>query len=158
MGTGQAIATQINDSGIKQTMEAYATDIDAGKLIETAQAAVTDVGESGIRQTVQALATDLPGISGEKPADIPVPAQGASDLVASENLVSYLSADSFQVAVNFYETEMPLNGWSKIERESSVRDNLATLVFEKSSRRASVIITEIPFINQVTVIINIENP
>jgi uncharacterized protein YqgV (UPF0045/DUF77 family) len=157
LGTGQAIVTQIDESGIKATMEAMATDIGGSGVKETVQAIATDMDESGIQQTAQAIVTDLPGFSGEKPADIPVLTDGVSDLVASSNLVSYFSAGNFQQVLDFYQLEMPANGWSKIDRDSSVIENLATLVFQKSGRQATVVITQIPFINQVTVLITIEN-
>lgn len=157
LGTGQAIVTQIDESGIKETMQAVATELGESGVKETVQAVATDIDESGIKETAQAVVTDLPSLSGEKPADIPVLTDGASDLVASQDIVSYLSSGTFQDAMDFYEREMPVNGWSKIERDSSVYESLATLVYEKSGRRATIVITQIPFINQVTVLITIEN-
>ena len=158
LGTGQAIVTKIDESGIKETMQAVATDIGESGVKETVQAVATDIDESGIKETAQAVVTDLPGFTGEKPADIPVLSDGAKDMIASQDMVSYLSPGTFQEVVDFYEREMPLNGWSKIDLDSSIIENLATLIYEKSGRRASVIITQIPFINQVTVLITIENP
>lgn len=157
LGTGQAIVTQIDESGIKATMEAATTEIHESGAKETIQAVATDIDESGIQQTVQAVVTDLPGFSGEKPADIPVLSDGVNDLVASSNLVSYFSAGNFQQVLDFYQLEMPANGWIKIDRDSSTIENLATLVFQKGGRRATVVITQIPFIKQVTVLITIEN-
>lgn len=157
LSTGQAIVTQIDESGIKETMAAVATDIGESGVKETVQSVATDIGESGIKETAQAVVTDLPSISGEKPVDIPVLGDGVSDLIASQDLVSYFSTGSFQEVLDFYYREMPENGWVKVERDSSVMDNLATLVFEKNGRRASVIVTQIPFLNQVTVLITIEN-
>lgn len=158
LGTGQAIVTQIDESGIKETMQAVATDIGESGVQETVQAFATEVVESGIQETAQAVVTDLPSLSGEKPADIPVLGDGVNDLIASQDFVSYFSVGTFQEVVDFYTIEMPVNGWSKIERDSTEIDGLATFVYEKNGRRAMVIITQIPFINQVTVAITIENP
>lgn len=158
LGTGQAIVTQIDESGIKETMQAVATDIGESGIKETVQAVATDIDESGIKETAQAVVTDLPSLSGEKPADIPVLSDGVSDMIASQDMVSYLTSGTFQQAVDFYEREMLVNGWSRINKDSQIIENLATLTFEKSGRRALVTITQIPFINQVTVLITIENP
>ncbi|HSQ27633.1 MAG TPA: hypothetical protein VLM80_10965 [Anaerolineales bacterium] len=158
LGTGQAIVTQIDESGIKETMQAVATDIGESGVKETVQSFATEVGESGIKETAQAVVTDLPSLSGEKPADIPVLGDGVNDLIASQDFVSYFSVGTFQEVVDFYTLEMPVNGWSKIDRDSTEIDGLATFVYEKDGRRATVIITQIPIINQVTVAITIENP
>lgn len=173
LGTGQAIATQISESGVKETMQAVATDIGESGVKETAQAVATDIMESGVKETAQAMATeildsgiketaqafvtDLP-ISGEKPEDIPVLGDGVGDLIATSELVSYFSNETFQDVLDFYKREMPLNGWNPIEKDSSVIDDLATLVYEKDGRKASIIITKIPFLGQVTVLITIQNP
>ncbi len=155
LGTGQAIATDIGESGIKETLQAIATDVDESGVKETVQAAATKFDESGMKETVQAKVTELPSLSGEKPQDIPLVTE-VEDVIASANLVSYFTSQPFQVVVDFYEREMLVNGWTKIAAESNVVEHLATLNYQKDGRKATVIITEIPVINQTTVVISIQ--
>ena len=58
--------------------------------------------------------------------------------------------------LDFYQREMVVNGWTKVESESNVVEHLATLNFQKGGRKATVIITEIPVINQTTVVVTIQ--
>ena len=156
LGTGEAFATQIGESGIKETMQAVVTDIDESGLQETFQAVTTEIDQSGIKETLQAAATDLPKLSGDKPADIPVFEGQKDDLVSSAEIVSYISAGSFQEILDFYEREMPSNGWSKVNQDSSILENLANLTYQKNGRKAIILITHVPFISQTTVLITIQ--
>ncbi len=174
IGTGQALATELGESGIKETLQAAGTQIAASGVKETAQAIPTElaeigaqatfealrteIAESGAKQTLQAVATDLPSVLGDKPEDIPVLGDGNSDLIATNSLISYFSIGSFQEVVEFYEREMPLQGWNRIEGKVSNEDSLAVLVFFKEGRQATVTIKGIPLVNQVSVIISIKNP
>lgn len=171
LGTGQALATEFGESGVKQTLQAVATGIGESGVQETVQAVVTKIGESGAEETLQAFATDideggyketleakvteLPSLSGEKPSDIPVVSE-VEDVLASSDLVSYFTGLGFQAVVDFYEREMLINGWSKIEGETEMVEHLATLNYQKSGRKATVLITELPVVGQTTVVITIQ--
>ena len=153
-------------AGVAETAGAAITE--AGSGLETVQAMVTQSGiaetaqalvtQGGIQETVQALATDLPlpTLTGEKPADIPVMDGDLTAEIMSEKFISYVIDAVFQDVIDFYEREMPANGWTKDEANSSTNQGFTTLAFTKDSRKATVIITEVPFLNQTSVSINIE--
>ena len=142
------------------TAEAFITEADVG--VETVQAVITDVGakltESGIIETVQAVATENPITlpTGEKPDDIPIMDGKRSAEITSANLISYIIDAAFDDVVAFYDREMVANGWKKEENDSDQKKSFASLVFEKDGRRATVIIAEVPFLNQTSVSIEIK--
>lgn len=142
------------------TAEAMITDADIG--VETMQAAITDIGakitESGIVETVQAAATENPIAlpTGEKPEDIPIMDGNRTAEITSSNLISYIIDAAFDDVIAFYDREMIVNGWTKNEADSKKNENLTSLVFEKDGRKATVIIAEVPFVNQVSVTIEIK--
>lgn len=143
----------------KETAEAFITNADIG--ISTVQALVTDVGvqltESGILETAQAFATEIPipTFEGEVPDDIPVMDGNKTGLVESSSLVSYIINEDYQAVVDYYEREMAALGWSKVDSETQKQDSYSQLVFEKNNRKATVIITQVPFLNQTSVTIEI---
>jgi hypothetical protein len=139
---------------------------DLDQLDETAGALSTEVDTQAIETEFQALTTDMggefdvlqtefPDLGGEKPADIPV-MEGGDEFLASETEVSYFLEKDFQEVVDFYEREMPVNGWVKVEGESKNEDGSVELVFEKDGRKATVMITDL-FAMQA-IFITIENP
>jgi len=130
------------------------TDVDTGS-IETQIGSIATEFEGGGMETMAAQITDMPipGLSGEKPADIPV-MDGASEIVGSADLVTYFIDKEFQTVVDYYEREMPNNGWTK--SNGTVDSDYAELVFEKDGRKATIEIAGIPFIEQTSVTINIE--
>lgn len=171
LGTGEALATKIDESGVKRTLEAMGTKIaesgaketvqaaatkfDEIGVEETVQAAATKFAESGAKETIQAKVTELPSSTGERPQDIPVLPE-ADKLIGNPDLVSYVSDLTLQEIVEYYEREMLLNGWQKIEGESEVVDYLATLNYAKDMRKATVIITKIPLVNRTSVLVTIQ--
>lgn len=146
-------------SDTANTAEAMITEADIG--VETMQAAITDIGakitESGIVETMQAVATEvpIPTLGGEKPEDIPLMDGKRSLELFSANLVTYTIDADFEDVVAFYDREMVANGWRKNEADSNKNQNLATLVFEKDGRKATVVIAKVPVLNQTTVSIEI---
>lgn len=152
----QGLATAVESSGILQTAQALATN-QGGQLIGTAQALATEAKESGFIETAQAKATE--GVSfGEAPEDIPViDEENVVNFFGSENIVSYNSVLDFQTVVEFYQREMPLNGWTPVTRESQVEGNSAVLDFEKLGRTASVALNRNPLDNGAIVLIMIQD-
>jgi hypothetical protein len=142
------------------TAEAMITDADIG--VETMQAAITDIGakitESGIVETVQAVATENPIAlpTGDKPEDIPIMDGNRSAEITSSNLISYIIDAAFDDVIAFYDREMVANGWKKEENDSKQNQGFASLVFEKEGRRATIIIAEVPILNQTSVSIEIK--
>lgn len=142
---------------LREGAEAIATSVEVGgQLMETGEAFITEVNVEEIEETLQAVATEveIPELSGEKPEDIPVMQGDVGDLVTSAEVVSYFISEKFDVVVDFYKREMPLNGWTLTKED--VGSGFAELTFEKGTRKATVVITEIPFLEQTTVVINIE--
>ncbi len=95
------------------------------------------------------------GDVGEKPADIPV-MQGGELEEASQTYVEYsLEAENVAIVVEFYEREMPMNGWTKLDTESRVEAEIATLVYSKENRKATVTIEIDDFFGGTVVTISI---
>lgn len=125
---------------VKNTAEAIATDV-GGLITEVDfEAIITESG--GVIETASAEFTEIPPLTGEKPADIPV-IEGGEDLFSSAGLVTYTTSKDFQTVVDFYLREMPQNGWTKNEAESSQSEGQATLVFQKGGRKATVVILDV---------------
>jgi hypothetical protein len=131
------------------------TDMPLGSIETQVGSIATEFEGSGSMETMQAQITDLPipGLTGDKPADIPV-MEGASEIVGSADLVTYFIDKGYQEVVDYYKREMPNNGWTKTDE--SVDSDYAELIFEKGGRKATVEISGIPFIEQTSVTINIE--
>jgi hypothetical protein len=156
LGTGQAIATQADESGIIETLQAAATKVGESGLQETVQAAATQIEDAGLRETVQAMATDIFIAPEDVPADIPVIAGEKSDFVGSPQAISYFVKTDFNSVLSFYQQEMPARGWSKIDYGTTITDTSAELFYEKGGRRVTVFIAEVPIVNQVAVVITLE--
>jgi hypothetical protein len=58
--------------------------------------------------------------------------------------------------LEFYLTQMPQNGWAKVDYGTVVTDTAANLNFEKDGRKAAIVITAVPFLNQTTVVITLQ--
>ncbi|UCH61222.1 MAG: hypothetical protein JSV61_07000, partial [Anaerolineales bacterium] len=153
--TAQALATEVGDSGLLETAQAYATE-QGPALLATAQALATEQGP-GLRETTQALATQAALNLGGAPEDIPVVEGERQNFIASSQLVSYFTRLDFQQVVDFYQAQMPANGWSLLEEGIVQAENTATLNYVKADRLASVTLTVNPLDNQTIVVITIQN-
>lgn len=150
-----AAATSVGESGIKDTALAAATKIDESGLKDTALAVGTKLEESGVKETVQAAATQF-FISPEGvPEDIPIYDAELNAFVGSEKAISYFVEVPFDTVLDFYKTELTARGWSKIDFGTIETDMTAELHYEKGDRELTIVITEVPFVNQTTVVINI---
>ena len=154
--TGQAVATKIDESGLQETAQAVATDIDESGLQETAQAVVTEIDESGVKETAQAFATEIVVEPGDVPPDIPIMDGEKEAFVGSDQVISYFIKAEFQDVLNYYQAEMPARGWTQVDAGTIVTDTTATLQYEKDGRRVDIILGEVPFVGQVTVVINMQ--
>jgi hypothetical protein len=149
----------VTDIGI----EGLVTDMDVESLVTDMGAMITDMDFESLATEVESLATDfdfgdetpMPGTGGQRPQDVPIMPGETSMLSESSNLVMYSLKADFQKVVDFYELEMPNNGWSKVTADSSVEEDFANLVFEKQGRKATIDIVAIPFIGDITVTISI---
>jgi hypothetical protein len=150
--TVQAFATN-QGPGLQQTIQAFATNQGPG-LEQTVQAYLTqDV--PGLAETVQAVATQSGSTTGQAPEDIPLVEGDKTSLVTSETFVTYFTSMDFKSVASFYETQMPVNGWTKVDNESIQNANSAVLVFDKPSRKATVTLGVNPTNNSTVVVITV---
>lgn len=176
----EAIATQIDQAipdvdlgDIEATAQAVATEIMDEGLQETLQAAVTEaLNEEDLQATVEALATVAPtelddlqatadafqdGFQmGEAPPDIPVLPIEKENFFGTKDLVSYFVDLAFADVLDFYKKEMPNNGWTEKEMGSFVSQETAVLQFEKPDRDAIVTISVDPSSGKTIVLISIQ--
>lgn len=157
LGTGQALATQVGESGFVETAQALATQVGEAGLKETAQAYATEFEDSGYLETAQAVSTQFSLSPENVPPDIPLYEGEKNAFVASPQVVSYFIGVDFDKVLAFYRREMPAQGWIPVERGTVVTDNTAELNYEKGGRTALVVITTIPYINQTTIVISLQN-
>jgi hypothetical protein len=157
LGTGQALATQVGESGYVETAQALATQVGESGLKETAQAYATQFEDSGYLETAQAVSTQFSLSPENVPSDIPLYEGEKNAFVASPQVVSYFIDADFDKVLAFYQREMPARGWIPVERGTVVTENTAELNYEKDGRTAMVVITTIPYINQTTIVISLQN-
>ena len=151
--TGQALATNIGGNSIVQTAQAFVTEQAPG-VEKTVQAFATNQGP-GLEQTIQALATQSGSTTGQAPQDIPLVEGDKTNLVTSGTFVTYFTSMDFKSVLSFYETQMPVNGWTKVDNESVQSGNSAVLVYDKPSRKATVTLGVNPTDNSTVVAISI---
>jgi hypothetical protein len=183
LSTGQAVATNIQGNPMLQTVQAYVTEQAPG-LEQTIQAFATDQGPS-LQQTIQAFATqqgpglektvqafltqDVPGLAetvqavatqsgpttGQAPQDVPLVEGDKTSLVTSETFVTYFTSMDFNAVLSFYKSQMPANGWTKVDKESVQNENSAVLVYDKPDRKATVTLGVNPTNNSTVVVITV---
>ncbi|MFC2025687.1 hypothetical protein ACFLUC_00665 [Chloroflexota bacterium] len=164
--TGQAIVTQVQDSELLRTAWAGATQVEESGLLETAKAFTTQEGPSILetaqsiasvqvpilQETLQAMMTRLP-----TPGDIPVMKGDKSNYIASPEGVSYIIDSEFKAVLEYYEHEMPLNGWDRVDAKSEVRGSAASIFFQKGDRFSIVNLSFNTATNQTMVSITIQD-
>ena len=136
--------------GIKNTAESLATDINVEGIVTNVEGIVTEM-EPMITEVME-MVTEMPDLTGDKPTDVPI-IEGGEELMSSKGLITYTTNKELQEVVNFYEGQMPANGWAKTE--GKVEENTAELIFQKEARKATISINTIPFMG-TTVSITIE--
>jgi hypothetical protein len=137
-------------------------------LVETAQVLATN--PPALRDTAVALITQNPemvdmieaiatrGIQfGTAPEDIPLVDEAMiHNFFGFEALVTYTTQVDFQTVLNFYNTEMPKNGWESDPSQTIETANSATSTWNKPDRQAIVRITINPADNSTVVAITIQ--
>jgi len=151
--TAIALATEVKNSGYLETAQAYITS-EGPSALETAQAFATEQGP-GLIQTSQAFVTEMSQSSNEAPADIPIVTEEKTMYFASEELVSYFTSLDFQSVLSFYKSEMPNNGWTKVDQGWVENSNSAVIYFDKSDRAVSITLSINPMDNSTIVMITI---
>jgi len=141
--TAESIATSIDVEGIATSIEGLATEIDIEGISTQIEPMITEVQE---------MITEMPDLSGEKPADIPI-IEGGEEMIATKGLITYSTVKGLGEVVDFYERQMPVNGW--VKTEGKVEEDTAKLVFQKEARKATITIDSFPIVG-TTVSITIE--
>jgi len=162
VSTGQAVATefgalatQIIPAGIEETAQALVTEIDQSGIIETAQAAITEKAPE-LGETVQALSTEVYTSPEEAPADIPIVTGETNAFFGSPQAISYLVSLDLKDVLDFYQREMPINGWQQLTDQGFSNETMAEIHFVKGGRKAILLATQLPFVGQTSVAITIE--
>jgi hypothetical protein len=147
--TAEALATQ--HPGIVGTVKAVATQ--GAPLLSTIEAAATN--NPSLVQTAQALIqNEIP--TGEPPSDIPVMNRDQlHDFLGSSQYIFYTSPNAYADVLQFYQTEMPMNGWQLNQNKSHEFSNAAQLVYEKDNRTATVNLSLNPLNNTTVIVIDI---
>lgn len=150
--------TQIVPPGMQETVQAGMPTFQAAitEMMPTFEAAITESGP-----TLEALQTQIYTSPEQAPADIPIMPGDTSAFVGSPQAISYVTTAKFDQVLDFYKTEMPNKGWTADDSGTGPSAAVpgmsnAELHFKKDTRKATVMITEIPFVGQTTVVINIE--
>ena len=143
-----ALITEIVPPGVEETVQAG---------MPTMLAAITEIAP-----TFEAITTQVYTSPEDAPADIPIIPGETSAFVGSAQAISYVTTSDFNQVVDFYKTEMLNKGWTSVDSGTGPSVEVpgmsnAELHFQKDSRKATVIITEIPFVGQTTVVINLED-
>lgn len=123
--------------GIAQTGEALATQVAQSGVWKTAQVVITQQG-SELLATIQAAATQ--GITfGSAPADIPVvDKQTIVNFIGSDRFITYNTSLDFLTVLDFYKREMPNLEWAPVLPEPTHTETRATLIYEKNDRTATI--------------------
>ena len=153
LGTAEAIVTDVGGSGFLSTAQALATE-QGPELMATLQAYATDQGP-GLMETAQSMGTAVAPMLGEAPTDIPIIQGEAENLVSTSFLVTYETALESKQVIDFYNTEMVANGWTKV-KEETLGDAITLLTFEKTGRSAVVTITNNSLTGKTMVVIAIQ--
>jgi hypothetical protein len=147
--TAQALQTQ--HPGILETVKAIATQ--GAPLLSTIQAVATY--NPGLVQTAQAfIVQEIP--TGEPPTDIPtIDPERAQSYFGSSQYIFFISPVEYTRVLDFYKTEMPVNGWQYLQNNSYEYANAAQLNYYKDIRTATINMSLNPLNNTTVVVISI---
>jgi len=143
IGTGKAIATQVDQSGVVQTAQAVASNISDSGLISTAQFLATswqpDLFETAVKfsyEQVPKIQTTLEAVGTKVPnsSDIPIYNSEKVEFYSDGLEMSFSTNTGIEDVVEFYENEMPNYGWEQLESITRVNINRALLHFRKGER------------------------
>ncbi|OGO27486.1 MAG: hypothetical protein A2Z16_17260 [Chloroflexi bacterium RBG_16_54_18] len=131
----EAIITEIDIESIvtEVDLEAIVTEIDIESI-------VTEINPEELLDTVGTLMPE-PENTGERPEGIPV-LEPNSDFITSKTHVEYSVEKTPKEMADYYEQQMPSNGWTKVAAESKVETDVTTLVFTKDNRKATITVEE----------------
>ncbi len=149
--TAQALATEVGESGVLQTAIAVATQ-EGPSVIETAKAVATQEGP-GLQETAKAAMTQIAGSMDEAPPDIPIVNGETDNFLGNEFMVSYMTPLSLPEGVEFYKNQMPVMGWTFVDKGTVETENMAALNYEKPDRAAAITLQVNPLDERTIVLI-----
>jgi hypothetical protein len=94
-----------------------------------------------MRDVNQPLTIELPAeaqSAGSLPEDIPFP-EDAQNVANAFGLITFSSPSTIAVVVDFYETEMPQNGWTQVSTNEV--PGMFMMEYSKDGRAASFMIS-----------------
>lgn len=152
---GGELATQLSESGFIQTGEALGTNVAESGIAATLQAAVAEIpGQSADAQaTMDVVLTE--GAYGEAPPNIPLVDAEMENFFGSASIVSYTVALSFEQVLEFYRLEMPDYGWESANQGNVVTPTFAKLAYQNPHQRVDVTISAASPTSETLVMINI---
>lgn len=163
VNTGQAVATDIGEfatefipAGIEETAKAMITEVNPEGMLETAQVVITEKAPLA-GETMQAVVTQVYTSPESVPDDIPVMDGELSAFIGSSQSVSYFVNAAFQDVVNFYRQQMPVMGWQEKKSGDLLNEDIVEMEYVKGNRKATVVLTQIPFVGQTTVVITFDD-
>ncbi len=147
--TAEAIGAQ--HPGLVETVKAVATQ--GAPLLSTIEAVATY--NPGLVQTAQAIIqNEIP--TGEAPSDIPIMNRDQlQDFLGSSQYIFYTTPNQYADVLQFYQMEMPNNGWQLNQTKSHNYSNAAQLIYEKDNRTATINLSLNPLNNTTVIVINI---
>ena len=150
--TAQALVTQFNDNGMLETAQAFATQ-EAPNLLSTAMAVVTQQAPGAVA-TIQSFATQ--SAQSTPIPDIPLTEGDKEMYFQSDAMISFVTSIPYDQVLNFYKTQMPAAGWTKVDKDTFETGLAANLHYEKDTRQVSVAISQAPGGENTLVLIVIE--
>jgi hypothetical protein len=145
--TGQVFAAKVNQYGVGQTAQAAVLNLSDSGMVKTVQFVATSNGPDLletvahftsdkiplIQATAEAVATKNPDSS-----DIPIPSGRKEEFDLDGMATAFSTNSEIGEVIAFYEKEMPLNGWKRLDSISRVGSNRALIHFRKGERLAIV--------------------
>jgi hypothetical protein len=153
----QGFATEVDLGDLEATTEAMATQVFEKGVPETMEALVTELSDpdEGVRATFEAIVTQGSFDMGEAPDDIPILAEEENSFFQSQDVVSYFSSVGINEVMEYYKEQMPNYGWTLDNAFES--EKVVVLNYEKGERRAIVTLSINPLDGKTVVLITIQS-
>ena len=142
LGTAKAVVTEVNPKALAETAQAVLTEAADLGLVKTAQALATEQGP-GLIETAQAAATQFSQDT-PPPADIPIVPGELGNYLAAPGFVSYFTRMPLKDVLNFYQEQMPANGWQRKENGYLETASVVIQPYEKPGGTATITLTQNP--------------
>ena len=161
------LSDQIPVDDIVEEIETVATDLpsdfenmegEIDALLTEIPSELEDIGDMENLGDIGDLQNLIEGdlLSGETPTDIPILEDPKDILVESDAFISFLTTQDYESVIDFYNEQMPLNGWAQIEN-NILNENSFLSIYEKDNRETTITINLNPIDNNTAVMIFIQS-